>query len=185
MPKLTTYVALLRGINVGGNNLIKMDDLRKCFEGLSFSNVRTYIASGNVIFSTKKNKHSVLLKTIEKALYKLLGYRTFVVLKTQTEMEAIVNDFPPIFKNVTWKHNVIFLGEDIDSKSILKSLSIKDDIETITYKKGVIYWSAQMSTLTKSNMLKLSSKPEYQQMTVRNQNTAKKILNLMDIDFLP
>ncbi|MBK9040983.1 MAG: DUF1697 domain-containing protein [Bdellovibrionales bacterium] len=182
MSKLVTYVALLRGINVGGNNIIKMNDLKKCFEALNFSNVKTYIASGNVIFSANKIKNDVLIKTIEEALRKTFGYKAIIVLRTQAEIEATVDGFPKIFKNITWKHNVIFLGKDIDSKSILKSLSLKDDIETITYKKGVIYWSAQMKNITKSNMLKLSSKPEYQRMTVRNQNTTRKILALMKKD---
>lgn len=182
MSRLITYVALLRGINVGGNNLIKMNDLKKCFEAMNFTNVKTYIASGNVIFSANKTKNDVLVKTIEESLRKTFGYKAIVVLRTQAEMQATVDGFPKIFKNASWKHNVIFLGKDIDNKSILKSFSLKGDIESITYKKGVIYWSAQMKNITKSNMIKLSSKPEYQRMTVRNQNTTKKILALIKSD---
>lgn len=179
MPKLITYVALLRGINVGGNNIIKMNDLKKCFESLEFINVKTYIASGNVVFSSDKSKSKELIKTIETALSKTFGYNGIVVLRTQAEMDAVIEGFPKIFKNNAWKHNVIFLGDDIDIKLLLKSLSLKKGIETITHRKGVIYWSAQLKNITKSNMLKLSSKPEYQRLTVRNQNTTRMILELM------
>lgn len=179
MAKETTYVALLRGINVGGNNLIKMDALRECFEKMGYMNVRTYIASGNVIFTAPTMPRIELEEKTEKVLRKEFNYKATVLVRSAKEMQETVAHFPTIFKDAEWKHNVIFLGEDIDSKTILKQCELKEGIEETSYYKGVLFWSAKMTTITQSNMLKLSAKPEYQKMTVRNVNTTRKIAELM------
>lgn len=95
---MTTYIAFLRGMNLG-KRIVKMDELRKIFEELKFENVRTYIASGNVIFDTKEKDEAKLTAKIEKHLKESLGYEVFVMLRTQTELEKILNDNP--FKDVT------------------------------------------------------------------------------------
>ena len=177
----STYVALLRGINVGGNNLIKMDALRACFEKMGFGNVRTYIASGNVIFTAAAMPRIEMEDKIEKMLRKEFNYKATVLVRTAKEMQETIAHFPAIFKDHEWKHNVIFLGDDIDSKTILKKCELKEGIEETSYYKGVLFWSAKMATITRSNMLKLSAKPEYQKMTVRNVNTTRKIVELMQI----
>lgn len=180
MTKKTTYVALLRGINVGGNNIIKMEALRACFEKMGYMNVRTYIASGNVIFNASTMPRLELEEHIEKALRKEFNYKTTVLVRTAKEMQETVAHFPKIFEDALWKHNVIFLGEDIDSKTILKKCELKEGIEETSYYKGVLFWSAKMATITRLNMLKLSAKLEYQKMTVRGINTTKKITDMMD-----
>ncbi len=173
------YVALLRGINVGGNNIIKMEALRAEFVRLGFTNVTSYIQSGNVLFETEEKDQTILEKKIEKVLSKAFNYTATVLVRSQKDMVKTVKNFPAIFEDESWKHNVIFLGESIDSKKILQVLDLKKDIEQIHYHPGVLYWSAKMDTITKSNMIKLSARKEYKAMTVRNLNTTKKILELM------
>ena len=95
-------------------------------------------------------------------------------------MEKTVARFPKIFENPDWKHNVIFLSSAIDSKTIVKQFILKPDIEQLFYAPGVLFWSAQWEFATKSTMLKLSSRKEYQEMTVRNVNTTRKLLELMN-----
>jgi uncharacterized protein (DUF1697 family) len=101
-------------------------------------------------------------------------------MRSATDIRKVVDNFPAIFGNSNWKHNVIFLSDEINSKGLLKSLPLRDGIEQLLYRKGVLYWSAQIKTITRSNMIKLSSKPEYQQMTVRNPNTIRRIVKMLD-----
>ena len=88
------YVALLRGINVGGHKLIKMKELARIFTDNGLKNVRTYIASGNVIFESGSANKAALTRKIEKALQQTLGYEVTVVLRTLSEIESIVNRNP-------------------------------------------------------------------------------------------
>ena len=174
------YVALLRGINVGGKNLIKMDALCSEFEKAGFQSVKTYIQSGNVIFQSGLTDKVEVEKKIEKFLSATFKYQARALVRSEKDIKNTINHFPVIFKNTEWKHNVIFLSDIIDSKKILQKLETKKEIEENSYYKGVLFWSAKMDKITRSNMLKLSSKKEYyQEMTVRNINTTRKILELM------
>jgi uncharacterized protein (DUF1697 family) len=175
------YVALLRGINVGGNNIIRMADLKDAFEKMGFQSVSTFIQSGNVLFEATKTDGRALEGQIEKALQKQFHYSARVLVRSQKEMENTVKHFPKRFADGTWKHNVIFLSDTIDVKDFLEKCQLKSGIEEAGYAQGVLFWSAKLDTITRSNMLKLSSRPEYQGMTVRNVNTTKKILQLMNL----
>ena len=94
MPKQNKYVAFLRGINVGGNKLIKMEALAAAFTRAGFRNVKTYIASGNVIFSTPATDLEKLVKKIEKLLLATFGHEVAVLLFPFAELQAIVNSNP-------------------------------------------------------------------------------------------
>lgn len=177
---MNQYVALLRGINVGGNNIIKMETLRAEFENLGFQSVRTYIQSGNVIFQTERTDKNTIEKEIEKSLSTKFHYDAKVLIRSKKEMENTIAHFPSIFSDTNWKHNVIFLSSAINSKDILNWFAIKKEIEQISYYDGVLFWSANLYTITRSTMLKLSTRKEYKEMTVRNVNTTNKILALMN-----
>jgi len=177
---MNQYVAFLRGINVGGNNIIRMDALRIEFERIGFHSVRTYIQSGNVIFKTESTDKNKIEKEIETALSIKFNYNAKVLIRSKKEMENTIAHFPPIFSDADWKHNVIFLSSIIDSKKILNQFDIKKEIEQISYYKGVLFWSANLAAITRSTMLKLSTRKEYKEMTVRNVNTTNKILALLN-----
>ena len=87
---LTRYVAFLRGINVGGNNLIKMEELRRALAALRFKNVRTFIASGNVIFESGETKRELLAAQIERKVRKSFGHEISVVLQTIDDLKRIL-----------------------------------------------------------------------------------------------
>lgn len=176
---MINYIAFLRGINVGGNNIIKMEDLRAAFEKMGLKKVKTYIQSGNVLFQSDLLETQKIEAIIEKELAKKFNYEAKVVVRSEKEMENIITHFPKIFENPDWKHNVIFLTKVIDSKDLLKQFEIKKDIEEVSYYKGVLYWSAMIEKISRSTMLKLSSRKEYKEMTVRNVNTTKKVYVLM------
>ena len=99
------YVALLRGINVGGNKLIKMTDLREVFERARFKNVRTYIQSGNVIFESADTDAQAIVMKIEKTIYRAFGHEVTVILQTVAELKSSVKGNP--FKNIKSGEDVV------------------------------------------------------------------------------
>jgi uncharacterized protein (DUF1697 family) len=91
---LPTYVALLRGINVTGRNKIAMSDLRTCFEELGHADVRTYIQSGNVVFTAKAGAPARLGPAIEKGITAGFGHDVAVILRTRAELAAVLKRNP-------------------------------------------------------------------------------------------
>lgn len=177
---LSTYVALLRGINVGGNNVIPMKALAATFEKMKLSNVKTYIASGNVIFQCEKCDVRKLEKRLEAALKKAHAYDATVVLKTRAELLAIAKGIPRAWKKPTddVRYYVCFLRHEVDEPAVVNQLSPKKEIEQLTYKAGALYWSARKDDLTRTGMAKLPSHPLYKKITIRNLNTTLKLAEL-------
>ena len=91
---MTTYIALLRGINLGARNKIRMADLRELVEGLGHKNVRTHILSGNVIFESRRRGVAKLEKDLEKAIEKRFGFDVRVLIRTADELAGIVERNP-------------------------------------------------------------------------------------------
>ncbi len=91
---MTRYIALLRGINVSGQKLIKMEDLRQMFAAAGFSAVQTYIQSGNVIFEAAESDPATLRPQVEEMLAASLGYKVPTLIRTIPEMNAVIRDFP-------------------------------------------------------------------------------------------
>ena len=104
-----TYVALLRGINVGGKNVIRMAELRSCFEATGFRDVITYIQSGNVIFRAPASALGPLTIRIEEMLASAFNYRARVVLRSREQMDAVVAGAPAGFgsrpRSVSLRHH--------------------------------------------------------------------------------
>ena len=122
------YIAFLRAINVGGKNLIKMDELKKRFETMGFNNVRTYIQSGNVIFQSFTSDQYVLAKKIENLLQKNLSSVVLVFLRTVEELNAIVK-FDPYQKQkfkLETKLFITFIKDGLKQKLKLPFLSPKN-----------------------------------------------------------
>lgn len=90
---MTTYVALLRGINVGGHNKIKMADLKQMLEQMGLARVKTYIQSGNVLFDSEDSAETLEHK-LEDAIHKTFGFSISVMLRTSTEWQQIVAACP-------------------------------------------------------------------------------------------
>ena len=177
---LGVFVALLRGVNVGGNNMISMSALKKSFEEMGFAQVATYINSGNVIFKTKEKDARKLEAKIEKMLLKEYQLDSKVVVRTLPEMEKLVKSLPADWNTTSdWKHNVMFLRHTLDSEKLVAELPIKSDIERLVYRPGALLWSAKATELSRTSMVKIASLKIYRDMTVRNLNTTKKLHDLM------
>ena len=117
MNKSQTCVALLRGINVGGNSTVKMDELKKMFEDLGFTNVKTFLNSGNVIFESLPESLETLIHKIEDRLKQKFGFEIKVLLRTGEEIQTLIKREP--FKNIQvtpdTRLNVTFLPEGSDA----------------------------------------------------------------------
>jgi uncharacterized protein (DUF1697 family) len=174
------FVALLRGVNVGGNNIISMRALKESFEKSGFTQVATYINSGNVIFTTKELDARKLEKKVEQILSKDFQLDSKVVVRSVSEMAKLVESLPESWTGDSrYRYNVMFLRHTIDSEKILEELTAKSGAEQFEYRRGALLWSAEVSELARTSMQKLSSRKVFQDMTVRNLNTTKKLYELM------
>lgn len=178
--KTQVFVALLRGVNVGGNNMIRMSSLKESFENMGFTNVTTYINSGNIIFTSRERDARKLERKIEQMLSNEYQLDSKVVLRSLPEMEQLVESLPRSWNGDSrWRYNVIFLRHTIDSEEILADLPAKNDIEEVVYRPGALLWSAQLTKLSQSTVAKISTRKTYQETTVRNLNTTRKVYELM------
>jgi uncharacterized protein (DUF1697 family) len=176
------YVALLRGINVGGNNLIKMTALAACFEKHGFQNVVTYIQSGNVIFEAGAATASKLTQRLEEMLTATFSYRASVVLRSRKELQRIVEGAPKGFGREPdrYRYDVLFLKPPLAAASAMKIVPMKEGVDQVSPGQGAIYFSRLVSKASQSRLSKIVSMPIYQSITIRNWNTTTKLLQMMD-----
>ncbi len=176
----TRYVALLRGINVGGNNIIKMADLKACFERMGFSDVATYIQSGNVAFATSETDEEVILKEIEKQLNITFNYHSPVVVLSQQHIAGVVTNSPKSFgtEPTLYKYDVLFLKIPLVANTAIKEIVWNEGVDIATAGDGVLYFSRLISGDSKSYLEKIVKLPIYKQMTIRNWNTTTKLVDL-------
>jgi len=173
------YVALLRGINVGGKTLIKMADLRTCVEALGYDAVSTYIASGNLLFETDGDPDS-LADTIEHAIEARFELPVKVVVLDRPAYARIVKAIPkPWIGDGDLRANVAFVRPGTDAKKVVADLDPDPDIEEVKAVKGAILWATRRDALNRSTMRKLIAGAAYKELTVRNLNTTLKLDELL------
>ena len=173
---MSKHIAFLRAINVGGHN-VKMDYLRQLFESVGFSNVETFIASGNVIFDAKAVNAKALEKKIETCLHEALGYEVAAFIRTDAELAEIASyrPFPQPKLDTAMALNIGFLAEPLDDSAKQKLMSLQTDIDDFHFHGQEIYWlcKKKQSDSKISNVViekKLGVKT-----TLRGMNTVKKI----------
>ena len=177
---METYVAFLRGINVGGRNIVSMASLKANFEHMGFQDVTTYINSGNVLFRAASIDGRDLARRIERTLSRKYHLEVKAVVRSYAEMARLMKTMASAWKSDRrWRYNVIFLRPAVDSERVLAGIEIKRALERVVYCPGTLLWSARLSALGRTAMLKLSTRPIYQEMTVRNANTTTTVFALM------
>jgi uncharacterized protein (DUF1697 family) len=175
------YVALLRGINVGGRTLVKMADLKDCFDHLGFDDVSTYIASGNVLFESDEGDAAELATTIEGAIEQRFELPVRVDVVDHKGYARIVKAIPRRWVgDATWRANVAFLRPDTDAKQLVRQLEPDAAIEQVKAVDGAILWATRRDSLNRSVMRKLIGGAAYKDLTVRNLNTTLKLHELLD-----
>ena len=172
---MRSYVALLRGINVGGKNKVEMSRLKASFESVGATQVRTYINSGNVLFADRR-KPAKLTPLLEEAIAAEFGYAVKVLLRDRAAFADTAKAIPPAWKDdSTMRCYVMFLWEDVDTPHVVNELTIKRDIDEVRYVPGAIIWRVDRANLTRSGMMRLTSSYLYRSMTIRNCNTVRKL----------
>jgi uncharacterized protein (DUF1697 family) len=179
---MNTFVILLRGINVGGKNKVPMADLKQYLEELGFSQVITYIASGNVIL--KSDKHPDEIKAqIEEALpkrFKLDDELVKVIVLSRHQFQAAIDNKPEGFGEQPdqYHSDAIFLM-GMDSAQTISIFSPREGVDQVWPGEGVIYSQRLSSQRTKSRLNRIMTSPAYKSMTIRNWNTTTKLLEIL------
>jgi uncharacterized protein (DUF1697 family) len=175
-------IALLRGINVGGNNIIKMAELKASFEQRGFQNVVTYINSGNIIFDTGIADEAALKAACEKVIADDFHMDIPVCVISAPDLTEALAHAPQWWNTLPdAKHNAIFIIPPMTAEDIIARVGdIRDEYEKVAYHKKVVFWSAPMATFSRTRWSKVSmDKALYRAITVRNANTALKLAELV------
>lgn len=174
------YVALLRGINVGGNNIIKMSDLKAACEKMGLKNVRTFIQSGNVIFESDETSSTKVTELLEKNLSKVFDYKSRVIIRTEKQYKKIIVEVPSSWaKRADIRCYVLFIAAPLTAVDVSKEIELRDDVDSMKEGTDVIYITTLLSGITKSKLNKIIAKKIYKEITIRNYNTTKKISELL------
>jgi len=180
-PRTTRYVALLRGVNVGGQSLIGKAALVACFEGLGLVEVSTYIQSGNVLFSSSEQA-AALGPRIEAALSEALRRPARVALRTHAQLRRIVEAAPAGFgeRPAVRRYDVLFLMPPLTPAAALAAAPVRAGVDEVAAGPGVLFYSRLAAKASQSRMSRIVSLPMYQDMTIRNWNTTTKLLALLE-----
>lgn len=174
------YVALIRGINVGGKNAVKMEALRAACEAAGLHDVVTFIQSGNVVFASGKSAQ-VLEKLLAKILREAFSVETEVVVIGAADYRAIVRHFPKAFAaHPDWKHDVFFLESTEAARSIAKEFAGQTEGLLVSSYGQAVYWSRDREDGAPDKYIrKLLAHKLYKRMTIRNNRTTEKLLGLL------
>lgn len=175
------YIALLRGINVGGKNKISMPELKELFEQSGFFEVSTYINSGNVIFSSEGKDELVLKKDCEMMILERFQLNISVGVISSKDLEAALKHAPSWWgEDKASKHNAIFVIPPATAEEVMQAVGeAKPDYEKVDSYGRVIFWSAPMDTYSRTRYSKIVGSAVYDSITIRNANTTMKLLQLV------
>ena len=177
------YVALLRGVNVGGNHRVPKAVFQAVLEGLGFQDVVIYLNSGNAVFASE---HELNRREVQAALEKQFGFDIPTLLLSAEKIRAIAGAIPPEWTNDApqpdksgQKSDVLYLFDEINTPDILEKLGHNPEIETMIYVDGAVLANITRANQLKGSLQKLIGTNLYSQITVRNVNTARKLAELV------
>lgn len=178
------YVALVRGINVGGNHRVSKAEFRTVLEDLGFQDVVIYINSGNAIFSSD---HEPKAADVQSALEKYFGFPIPALVLSGEKIKAIAAAIPDTWTNDApkpdksgQKSDVLYLFDEINAPEVIEKFGHKPEIEAMIYIDGAVLTNISRANQSRGSLQKLAgSKELYAQVTIRNINTAKKLAELV------
>ena len=174
------YIALLRGVNVGGNNKIPMPALKAAFERRGFENVSTYINSGNILFDADCGEAAVKA-ACEEVILETFGLKIMVCVLPAAELIEALEHAPAWWgKDEDSKHNAIFVVPPMTPEQAITAVGeAKPEYEQVGSFGRVIFWSAPLATFSHTRWSKIvQNRAIYDAITIRNANTAKKLTEL-------
>lgn len=172
MPK---YVALLRGVNIGGRT-VKSADLKACFIHAGFANAQTVLATGNVVLESNKTAENLKLD-IEKFLLETFDFPIKNCVISSSTLEKIIKNYPFSSAETDYHRYVIFM----DSSFEIDSSNLDKNLEAVKSGDGVIYWRVLKGRTLDSDFAKSLAKHSNSHFsTTRNLNTLEKIITKLD-----
>ena len=179
---MNRYLAFLRGINVSGKNKIPMKELKEGFEELGFEEVKTYLNSGNVAFSSDRDDCGRFVKEIESMIKELFGLKVPVFVIQREELEEILNNAPDWWgsEDKAIYDNLIFVMAPATSIDICREIGEpKEGLEMIEVYRNAIFWSFDRKDYQKTNWWpKTASAGVKDRITIRTAGTVRKTVNL-------
>jgi uncharacterized protein (DUF1697 family) len=180
---VTRYLVLLRGINVGGKNKVPMAQLRTLLEELGYSDVSTYIASGNALLRSDRSAGAIK-RAIEDALprtFRLDSELIAVLVLSHAQLRAVVERKPKGFGEEPDRYHsdaIFLIG--IDAAEAMAAFDPRDGVDRVWPGDGVIYSQRLSAERTKGRLNRIMGSPAYRSMTIRSWATTKALLDLMD-----
>lgn len=173
---MSRFIAFLRAINVGGHT-VKMDRLRQLFEAFGFSNVETFIASGNVIFETPARKARSLERKIEQGLGEALGYEVATFIRTETELAGIAaySPFPQFQVEAAASFSIAFLADELDGPAQKKLLALRTAIDDFHIHGREFSWLSRQRQSDSVISNALLEKTLGRRTTLRGVNTIRRL----------
>jgi len=177
----SSFVALLRGINVGGKNPIRMPDLVECFREAGYGEVSTYLQSGNVLFSADHKQAPKLEAKIEAMLEQRFGTPLLVVIRSRDELAETIDAAPADHGSPKLRSDIFFLKHPLTAEEALAEMpELREGVDSVAPGPGAIYFSRVAAKATKTRIQKFMAMPIFQQITVRNWRTSTKLLEKLD-----
>jgi uncharacterized protein (DUF1697 family) len=177
---VTSYVGLLRGINVGGKAKVEMPRLREAFARAGCSDVRTYINSGNVLFRDGRPPQEVR-RAVEGTIADEFGWSIRVLLRDLASLRRLCDAIPATWTNDSaQKTDVLFLDDEVDRPDVLDSLVVDATVENVLHVPGALVWNVSRDNARRSNATKLVGTDLYRHLTGRNVNTVRKLRDLLE-----
>lgn len=175
------YIALLRGINVGGKSKVSMPELKKSFESLGYENVSTYINSGNVIFDSNDQEATLIQQKCEEAIMRQFGFHVACCVLSKTDLLKALDHAPSWWDvDKDAKHNALFVIAPETAERIMQEVGeAKTEYEKVSAYGQIIFWSAPLTTFSRTRYSKIVGTKSYQSITIRNANTTKKLASLV------
>ena len=179
------YIALLRGVNVGGKNSLSMAALRSAFEAGGFSEVSSYINSGNILFSSDETDAQALQHRCVQLITDTFHLDIAVAVIGADALKDALNHAPEWWDaDGASKHNAIFVIAPAAAEAVVREVGeTEPELEHVAHHGQVIFWSAPIQAFSRTRWGKVSSMAVYGHITVRNANTAKKLLLLSNTNF--
>ncbi|MDR6906375.1 uncharacterized protein (DUF1697 family) [Agromyces sp. 3263] len=179
-----SYVALLRGINVGGRNPIRMPELAECFRDAGYEDVGTYLQSGNVLFQPGGRGRpggQKLEADVEAMLEQRFGMPLLVVIRSRDELARTIEAAPADHGSPKLRSDVFFLKHPLTAEAALAEMpELREGVDAVAAGPGAIYFSRVAARATKTRIQKFMAMPVFQQMTVRTWGTCTKLLEKLD-----
>lgn len=174
------YIALLRGINVGGQRMVKMSLLKAAFEAAGFNHVKTYINSGNVLFETPETKLAALVAICDRLMTTTFGFSVRIAIVTAQALITAVAQAPNWWgTDPNSKHNLIVAIAPQTAQSLSEQVGpSKPEYEQVAICGQFIFWSAPIKTYGRTRWATVTKSEAYQWLTIRNANTARKLARL-------